>query len=92
MALGVYGFDVLVQRSYRAPDHRVEAAKAHLAGQGKDYRLSDCKLPLSGDEWQMNCRAKTQTGRTLYLSFAFTPEGTVAVVCEIGTEGCSGQT
>ena len=83
---------MLVQRGHRAPEHRVQAAKVYLAAQGQHYELSECRIPGSGDEWQMNCHADTPSGRRLYLSFAFTPEGTVAVVCEIGTEGCSGQT
>ena len=91
LLLGVLGFDRIVQRTHTPSESRIEAAHAFLASQGKkDYRLRDCRIPLSGDEMTMNCRADTPTGRTRHLSFGFTPEGTVAVVCEIGTEGCDG--
>ena len=91
LLLGVLGFDRIVQRTHTPSQSRIEVARAFLASQGKnDYRLRDCRIPLSGDEMTMNCRADTPTGRTRHLSFGFTPEGTVAVVCEIGTEGCDG--
>ena len=88
MTLGVYGFDLLVQRAHRPSEERINAAKSYLAAEGKDYRLSDCTIPLTGDDTLMNCRAETAAGRTIRLSFGFTPEGSVAVVCQIGTEGC----
>ena len=69
---------------------RIDAAEAYVAAAGKDYALDDCKIPLNGDELTMNCDAATEAGRTIRLSFGFTPEGTVAVMCEIGTEGCDG--
>ena len=91
LILGVFGFDFLVQEAHRPSQKQIAAANSYLAAQGKDYTLSDCKIPLSGDVATMNCRAETESGRTVRLSFGFTPEGTVAVVCQIGTEGCDGQ-
>ena len=88
--LGVVGFDLLVQRAHTPSQARLDAAEAYVATAGKDYRLDDCKIPLSGDELTMNCDAATAAGRPIELSFGFRPDGTVAVMCEIGTEGCDG--
>ena len=90
VVLGVLGFDILVQEAHTPSEARIDAAEKYVAAAGKDYELGDCKIPLSGDELAMNCDAETASGRSIVLSFGFTPEGTVAVMCEVGTEGCDG--
>jgi hypothetical protein len=87
--LGIFGLNLVFQKSYSADSDRVDKAETYLRAEGKDYSLSACELPVDGDGSVIRCRAKTPAGRTLRLRVDFTPAGEVAGTCVLATRGCS---